>query len=337
MKKANYFLDKPEQIKISLTNVCNYRCIMCFNPTLKQPRGFMKDSLVFKILDDCRQSGIMNVALGATGEPFLHPKFADYLRHAKSLGLWVSTTSNCSLLTKELADQLISAELDRFRISIYSASKDEHVKYCGNNCFDQVVENVRYFLKLWHQRQSTMEVNLGFLDLPGINNYAMFEKLWKPIAEEVGLSFSVKPPANWGGQIDIKGVTMIGKGCYLEHTPKGLQLIWFRKTRCMHLRHYLQIIHTGEVLPCCLLPDSYGHDEIVFGDLNNMSIMDVWQSEKYKKFKIDHYNRTILDYPVCHGCSEIHGKIEMLLSLKNFGSRFKTVLRQVLTNEGTLD
>lgn len=325
MKKNKYFIERPEQVKISLTNVCNYRCIMCFNPTLKQPRGFMKDNLVFKILGDCRRSGIMNVALGATGEPFLQRKFVEYVKYAKSLGLWVSTTSNCSLLTKELADQLISAKLDRLRMSIYSASKDEHVKYCGNNCFDQVVENVRCFLKLWHQRQSPMEVNLGFLNLPGINDYAMFERFWKPIVEEVGLSFSEKPPANWGGQIDIKGVTMVGKGCCLDRTPKGLQLTWFRRNRCMHLRYYLQIIHTGEVLPCCLLPDSYGHKEMVFGDLNNMSIMDVWQSEKYKIFKMNHYNKAILDYPLCSNCSETHGKISMLLSFNKFGSRFQNV------------
>lgn len=327
MKESEYFIERPEQIKISITNVCNYRCVMCFNPNLKQPRGFMKDGLVYKILDDCHHSGIKNVALGAMGEPLLERKFIDYVKYAKSLGLWISTTTNCSLLMPDLVEQLIEAKLDRIRLSIYSSSPDEHKRYCGNDHFDQVVNNIKYFLKLWYQRQSKMEVNLSFLNLPSINDYSSFEKIWKPITDEVGLVFSMKPPVNWAGQIDIPGVTVIGKKIHLDRTPNGIRLSLFKRVRCMHLRYYLQVLHTGEVLPCCILPDHYGHEEMLLGNLNGTNIMDIWQGEKYKTFKLNHFNKAVSIYPLCSNCSETYRKIDMLLSTRNLAGRVKTFLQ----------
>jgi len=88
-------LDRPEIIKVSLTNICNYRCVMCYNPGLRQMRGFIKEDLLWRIMEECVEAGIGKISLGATGEPLLHPKFADFLVRAKQQGLWVSTNNQC--------------------------------------------------------------------------------------------------------------------------------------------------------------------------------------------------------------------------------------------------
>ena len=325
----DYFLDKPEQIKISLTNVCNYRCIMCFNPTLKQKRDYIKDDLIFKILDECKEEGIHKVSLGSTGEPFLHKDFVKYLKYAKSLGLWTSTTSNCSVLTKELAQSLIEEKLDRFNMSIYSSSPEEHKKYTGTDVFYKVCENARYFLNLWHESKSKMEVNMWFLQLPHINNYDAYLELWGPLAEKVGIALPSKEPVNWAGFIDFPGNLSSSRNVWLERDSGSTNLVWKRNIRCPHIRYYMYILHDGTVLPCCNIPEIDGCNEVEFGNIYKERIIDIWHSKRYLAFKKDLYNKNLSNYGPCRKCSEIKKISKIKLSFHNLPKRIQNIMHLV--------
>src|SRR5437870_7571461 len=145
--RSGYFLERPQQIKVSVTNICNYKCVMCYNPTLKQARDLIADDLMYAILDECVEIGIPKISIGGTGEPLLHPRFVDYLVEAKRRGLWVSTTSNCSTLTRERALAMLDAGIDRMNISIYSSTPEEHKQYTKTDLFEQAADNVKFFIK----------------------------------------------------------------------------------------------------------------------------------------------------------------------------------------------
>ena len=299
-----YFLDKPTHIKFSLTNICNYRCVMCFNPALKQKRGFISDALVEKILNECKEIGVHGISLAATGDPLIHKGFAGYLKRAKQLGFYASTTSNCSFLTKELSQVILDEGLDRFNISIYSTNPEEHKAYAEASNFEQVTENIRYFLELWKKSGSDTEVNMWFLPIPGVNTYEKYLEYWKPIADNVGLDLPVKPPVNFTGWIDTYGQPSKQR-FQIERNRKGLWLVWNRISRCAHVRYYLFIHHNGDVVPCCNVPESDGSDGVLFGNVERESIMDIWTSERYLTFKRDLYRRKLDAYPACARCSEV--------------------------------
>lgn len=302
---SDYFLPVPEQIKISLTNICNYRCVMCYNPRLKQSRGFIVPDLVQRILKECQELGVSQVALGATGEPLLHKKYLSFLAAARELGLKVSTTSNCSVLTKDISDAIIELGLSRLNISIYSATPEQHKDYTGLDNFYEVVENIKYLLETWFFKKSSMKINMWFLQIPGINDYTDYVKFWKPLADKVGIRLPQKDPINWSGRVGLVAAPGRESRFWLERIPGRLIICMRRRIRCAHVRSYLHILHNGDVLPCCNIPESGNNCEILFGNVNSQSIMDIWQGNPYISFKKDHDSKRIDNYSPCRVCSDI--------------------------------
>lgn len=301
----NYFLDVPAQIKISLSNVCNYKCVMCPNSILKQKRGYISDDLVYKILDECAELGVKNVSLGGTGEPLVHKNFIPYLKRAKSLGLHVSTTTNCSLLSREMTEALVAEGLDRLCLSVYSSDDESHWKYTGTNLFSRVVENIKYFLNYWYENRSSMEVNMWFLSIPGVNERAEFMAYWGPVARRVGLPLTIKEPINWGGRVDLYKEKISAQLLCIEKKEKGYKLVHKKQIRCQHVNNYLFVLHDGTVLPCCNIQEGDEAGAVVFGNLIKDSIMDVWKSPKYLSFKEDHLRKKTSGYPYCRDCSDV--------------------------------
>lgn len=294
------FLQRPEIVKVSLTNVCNYRCVMCFNPGLRQPRGRMSGELARHIVDECAAAGIGKIALGATGEPLLHPEFASLLSYAKSRGLWVSTTTNASRLGPDVGVELLGLGIDRINLSIYSTTDREHRDYTGTGLFDEVAANIRGFLRLWKQRGRPCTVNMWFLPIAGVNTLEKHLAFWGPLADEVGLQITHQPALNWSGAVDFAPRLRVR----LAREDGRLALRWERRRSCPDLRYYLQVLHTGEVVPCCQVPEPDPANALVFGRLPEDSIMGIWTSERYLALKRAHARRRIEGYPTCVQCAQ---------------------------------
>jgi len=323
----HYFLDRPRQIKISLTNVCNYRCVMCPNPKFKQQRAFITDRLVRKILNECRDLGVGRVALGSTGEPLMHRNFIEYLRYAKSLGLRVSTTTNCSLLSPAVSEALIRERIDRVSLSIYSSDEKSHLAYTGTNSFGKVAENITKFLELWHESGSATEVNMAFLSIPGVNDRERFMSFWGPLAKRIGLPITVKPAINWGGTINLYGSAVQGERLRVVKKPSGPELVIRHQIRCPHVCNYLFIIHDGTVYPCCNILESDGRPEVEFGNIGSETIRTVWNSGKYLAFKMDHFNKRIEQYPFCRRCSDVIRYRSVKLNPAYYAGKLASIVR----------
>ena len=64
-----------------------------------------------------------------------------------------------------------------------------------------------------------------------------------------------------------------------------------RKYPCYETSYYLNIYHDGSVMPCChLRPDNPDHEKFIMGNLNETSIVDIVQNEKFLKFKNNSLN-----------------------------------------------
>lgn len=296
----SYFLEKPEIVKVSLTNICNYRCVMCFNPGLRQARGRMEERLLHRIVDECVAEGIGKMSLGATGEPLLHPDFPAFLAYAKSRGIWVSTTTNASRLTPALAAGIFERGIDRINISIYSTTAEEHRNYTGTGMFEEVVANIRACLRLWQELGKPCLINMWFLPIPGVNSLEKHLAFWKPLADEVGLEITRQPALNWGGAVDFAREPRLR----LVREEGRLAVRWVRRRPCPDIRYYFQILHGGEILPCCQVPEPDAEGSLVFGRLPENGIMEVWRSERYRSFKRAHARRRIDAYPPCAACHQ---------------------------------
>ena len=313
---SGYFIERPEQIKVSVTNICNYKCVMCYNPTLKQARDMISDDLMFSIMDQCVEAGIPKLSIGGTGEPMLHPRFVDYVVEAKRRGLWVSTTSNCSVLTEERTRTLLDAGIDRFNISIYSSTPDEHREYTKTDLFETAAERVKYFIRTARERGAKTQINVFFLPLKGINSYERYREYWGPFLKDAGLECVMKDEMNWAGLVKHMGSTnewRVEENAFGRH-----EVVQRTKIPCPHLRYYLHILHDGSVLPCCNIPYSYGNSVVEFGNVNTERILDIWKKPQYLMFKEEHSRRNT-NFPFCTRCTDVYTIRRAELSVRGVG------------------
>lgn len=112
-------MDSLNNVTIYLTHACNLRCIHCYL-SAGEPLGNelnVRDWLI--ILDKLRELGVRFVYL-LGGEPMLLVRrgLFDIIRHAKDLGIYVSMSTNGTLVTRDVAVKLKEAGLDQVQVSV---------------------------------------------------------------------------------------------------------------------------------------------------------------------------------------------------------------------------
>src|SRR4029450_8920928 len=107
---------QPIFFTIETINSCNFRCIYC--PQSDQDnhfvngRGIMSLEDFKKIIANLRSCfDVRIVSLHRDGEPLLNKRLEAYIQHCTDLGIYVTVSSNCSLISDERAGCLVGAGL----------------------------------------------------------------------------------------------------------------------------------------------------------------------------------------------------------------------------------
>ena len=134
--KSEIPLETPYCIFIDPSSACNFKCGFCMNQYIKQP-SIMSMPLFKKLIDDLDvfKSPVKTIRLYGFGEPLLNKNFCDMVRYAKksSKVLEVDTTTNASMLTPELIDDLVSSGIDRVNISIEAMNTEKYREFTNNS------------------------------------------------------------------------------------------------------------------------------------------------------------------------------------------------------------
>ena len=119
---------KPLEIKIQLTEKCNYDCTFCFN---RQSSLSFSRELSFedakKIISTIASDGIEKVRFTG-GEPLLYPKLSGLLSFAKKKGLYTMLNTNASLFDEKKAKK-IGGNTDNVLVSLHSLALPKKVKF----------------------------------------------------------------------------------------------------------------------------------------------------------------------------------------------------------------
>src|SRR5262250_3786067 len=107
---------QPIFFTIETINSCNFRCIYC--PQSDQEhhfingRGIMSLEDFTRIMTNLRSCfDVRIVSLHRDGEPLLNKRLEAYISHLRDLGIYVTMSSNCSLISEERARSLVGAGL----------------------------------------------------------------------------------------------------------------------------------------------------------------------------------------------------------------------------------
>lgn len=139
-------LDLKRVVDIELTNRCNATCSFC--PREKTPKqGFMAYETFEKAVERVLELGSdTDVFLTGLGEPMLHPRFLDCIRHLAEHDLKPSFTTNASRLFRDKSEALLNAGLKRIDFSVSDLGDDYEKVY--NLDFATTRQNIADFMAL---------------------------------------------------------------------------------------------------------------------------------------------------------------------------------------------
>lgn len=169
-----FFDRKPlaRSIIFEVTPRCNHTCDHCYNVWRLDetyPKGELDTATTERLLEKLvKEARPENISFTG-GEPLLRPDIVRLVKFVTSRKVSVNVLTNGTLLTEDLARDLIDAGVSLFEIPILSADRAVHNAMVGSDGFDKAVEAVAN-IKLHRGRVVTVFVvtkrNLGAL--PGM-------------------------------------------------------------------------------------------------------------------------------------------------------------------------
>ena len=278
----------PREIWLENTNHCNAACVMCPRELQSRPKGIMNIEMYKKLIDEISEHKdyVKRLHMHNFGEPLLDKKLPERIEYAKSKGIQhVYFVSNASLLNEEASKKLINSGLDEFKISFYGVDKETYNNTMINLDFEKTLENVLNFFKI-RKKMNTLKPKVVLQLIPSSFKDNSIKEKWlnlfkNYIDENIGDKFNFFDLHNFGD---------------------GRDFININKKRIVNTCNYpwrtMVILQNGEVSPCCL--DYNG--SINLGNVNNESVMEIWNNSKYRKIRHDFKRLNYDDYSVCKKC-----------------------------------
>ena len=166
---SDTFGRKFPYIRLSITDVCNYKCSYClpqgYKKTPGDMRSFMSAEEISRLTKALAELGVCKIRLTG-GEPTVRKDFFDILRDMKQNSNIpkVTMTTNGYRLDK-IAEQLSEAGLDGINISIDSLNRETFKKLTGHDRLDEILEGIKTLQKL-----NFKNIKINAVLLKGIND-----------------------------------------------------------------------------------------------------------------------------------------------------------------------
>lgn len=128
-----------------VTSRCNLECKMC-DQWKTSPELFLKELSTkewFMFIDSVGRTHALAIVITG-GEPLLREDMFDIIKYIRSKGIACHVCSNGTLLNKFTVKKLEESRLNSISISLDSCSAEIHNKMRGVECFDRVIEGVKF-------------------------------------------------------------------------------------------------------------------------------------------------------------------------------------------------
>ena len=147
-------------LRISLTQDCNFRCFFCHREGQRFNSGEeMTPEEIERLVRIASRLGIRKVKLTG-GEPTVREDILEIVRRIKPYVIDLSMTTNGSKL-KELAKPLAKAGLDRVNVSLHSLKPEVYKKITGVDMLDVVLDGIEEAVKYLSPVKLNMTVMRG--------------------------------------------------------------------------------------------------------------------------------------------------------------------------------
>jgi MoaA/NifB/PqqE/SkfB family radical SAM enzyme len=287
-----------------MTSRCNLRCGMCPLPVLRRPYEDMEWWLVEKAEREIHGMGLGLKWLHEMGEPLLYPRVDDAIR----LFPEASLSTNGMLLTREMGQRLLDANLRRLRICLDSVDTEVYPHLRTGGDWATVVELTREFLDLAKGHPIRIEIQKMRSRMTLEETVDDFRRLF-----DLGRYRNARVIEKTCEGLDVNEETDLhGKfyGCV-----QGAFFTW------------LVIYADGRVTHCCY--DAHGDQ--VFGDLREQTLTEMISSERFETMYDAFRKGDLSELPRCAECFK-HGSDSSALNtvVQKLPEGAKDLVRKVI-------
>lgn len=286
-------LDTPLRVFIDVCNLCNFHCAFCPHgngEAMKiMPQAIMDVETAKKCVDDLKgfPRKIKMLSFFCFGEPLLQKQLADIIQYAakQNVAEQLEITTNASLLTPDVSEQLVGSGLTLINISLYGVEAADYRSFCNVSLdFEGFVQNIRYLYSIAQNTKITVKICETIFDSP--EKREKFHRIFEPICDKICVEYAVPFWYDLDNNVEDRGIDIYGNPV----TRKAICPVPF----------YTMCINTnGIVTPCC----SDWKNRLQMGDSKKQSLASIWRGQKYKDFCIDllkHGNAAIYPCKYCH-------------------------------------
>lgn len=286
----------PIYLDVSTTNICNHKCIFCGLDYARKGKCFLEWSVIKRFIKDAAHYGIKSIMYAGEGEPLLHKKMIDIVKHTKNNGIDVSVTTNGVLMNEKFLQNTLKY-LTWIRVSIDAGTALTYSKIhrTDKKDFYTVLDNIRNAVSI--KKKNKYPVTIGAQSLLLKENAKDMEVLARKL-KKIGADYLiVKPYSKHPLSINDAGTEIdYSKMLYLsdrlrKYANSNFKVIFRKDTMnrrsmkkeynvCYGAPFWAYISAEGEIYACSTF---LGIKKYSLGNINKESLYDIWHSSKRKK------------------------------------------------------
>jgi len=305
---------------LEITSRCNLNCKMCFKQHWEDKDGDMSFDLFLKILKDAEAfPELRMIIFGGIGEPLVHPRFLEMMREVKKRGYALGITTNGTLLSNKVIDEIVKNDVDLVYFSMDSLPTQPTLPSLGHLSSFLVDSRIRELIRRRRENPSgkptvsvtTVVTKENYRDLPKLVRYLRDIGVDSVLVTNLlPLSEEQKDDIVYDGSVDMEKIVdevekIATYGIYVKLPNFKLTT----ERRCEFDENNAAVIRwDGEVSPCYRFLHTYyeyifGRKKKVnaysFGNVKERSLAEIWTSREYSRFRFIMKNYM---YPSCTDC-----------------------------------
>lgn len=270
------FLERPYELHLELTNLCNAKCVFCPYTLQARPHAFMSERVFKKSVADYVRLGGGSVSLTPTvGDPLVHPKFVEWVRYLRAIPQIdrISVTTNGILLNKHGLGAVLGSGLSSINISTAGFDEKMYRRIYRSDEYLHFRDGVYKLFEVNSQRSSPIPVFLCLRpDRPG---------------EEVLRDPDLQPLLQYKPKIEICH-TFSRSGGLISNLPPGMNLAPISAARkrapCHWTYRGLMVLSNGDV-QVCACESSVNANALVVGNIEEESLLSIWRGARLKALR----------------------------------------------------
>lgn len=302
-------LNLPLCVSIEPTNLCNFKCAMCFHGNNEyadgaKPLKNMDWDMFQKVLGDLKDwtdaegEKIKLLKLYSLGEPFVNPQLCDMVKEIKDKDIaeQIEITTNGSLMTKEKAEKLVEYGLDIIRFSIYGIEEERSSYITKSSCTpSEIWENVRFLYEYRNRAGKKKPTIYAKMFNEGEKINEEFIQRYKDITDIAGIDEVFNLDVGDGNNVFEN---YYNEGAEREHSNSLQSNLFKEKRSCRYPFTHITVRNDGTVVACC----SDWLKELKLGDIKEHTLKEIWESKSLYDLRLKMLHTKGQCFKACRAC-----------------------------------